>query len=253
MCLLVLGKGSNALALSPSPKGEEPCIYKISEIQISKEAETFLEQAGIVLYPEDLLEFKESCVRNDRNEEYHILALQILHANEEERSCTTLSAYVEEDNEVISPADIPLYITNSTLNEYRNWNPKSYVTITGKTYFTCSYYDWDSYYKPSRVDGYYSVSSGYSPTLQNMMVSFQTEGDLYTSSYSFISSDYVHSINKYVPSPVAGITYGYAYSIPYERQIRYTGNINSGMWLYFYCTLNGQYYEHTVSAMITPN
>ena len=173
--------------------------------------------------------------------------MSIFHDNGECIRNTSLTSF--SDDEELLPMDIPLYVSNSLLSETRSNSWSSSITISGTNYFTCHWYDWDSYYKPYTVELWYSGSS--QPA--RISASFQTEGELVDTNHNHIEDDYVYSINVAQTLPVSGTHYQTVFPLGNGRTIRYTGQLGSGMWLYFNWRVNSTTYEWTVNAMITPS
>lgn len=233
-----------------SEKDDE--IYKVAELGISEEAMDYLNSAGISLFPDDYIRFSYETIKDGENS-YPVKTMSILHDSGDCLSNTAFAAFSNDESEEVLPIDIPLYVSNSILSETRSNNWQSAITISGTNYFTCHWYDLNSYYVPYSVEVWYTGSS--QPA--RISVSFQTEGELCNANHIVIDDGnglgYVYYINRAQTLPTALQKYSNSLPLGNGNSIRNTNTLGAGMWLYFNWQVNSHTYEWTVSAMITPH
>ncbi len=219
----------------------------VGNTYISGEVKNYIEHNGIDLDTNDQIAIIDSISNNRATP---VKALRIVHTDEETQSI--LLSYAEDENGNTVAADVPveMSLTRGTAQMTYTHSSRA-ITVTGTIGCDASMTGFDTYFYPYLNQFSYTKNTSNNISVDYINTSFQTQGNLCTSSGIEIQKDYLYAINVYRTNPAPNTIYHTYKPLPSNQKILFLGgNRNSGVYLTFVVCVNGNVDARTYDMVI---
>lgn len=250
-CLIICSFFIPTTKASASNVNNQTVIATVEAEYLNKEVEIFLEEHNIQVGNDGLISLI-SYSTGTRSVPSTIL--QVTNFNENQWTISILQAFDIEADGSLKSTDVPIEASSTgpyTSYDYVGYQKKYDMTITFNTYVDVTGDINAVFLRPYQFDFSYSYSKNESASLypfNKMVVSFQTQGDLYSGTTTFIQSEYTHPMTGTWNNPTVNDIHSKYYPMATNRWIRITTDRNSGMFIVCEPTINNKWDYWTMSV-----